>query len=108
MSVTSMMNQTVSIANKSGRNAQGRATVGSATSVRARFQPQQKTRYFGNNQVKVIDAIAYVPAGTAVEVGDKLTYDSKDYAVDGVYETPDGSGNTNHVKLELRKWQATA
>lgn len=105
MSVGNLLNQTISIYNKSSYDEYGRLTVGSATSVKARFQPQTKRILAPNGDVLTISAIAYVPSDTTVNTDDKIVYDSNTYKVITKYPTPNGKGNTHFIKLELIKWQ---
>lgn len=101
------MNQTITLYAKTGLNKYGRESYSASSSVKCRFQKKTITRLFPNGQtteVKVIDAVAYLPAGTTINVGDKVTYGSVDYKVYGRYDAVDGAGSTNHIKVELTKW----
>ena len=55
----------------------------------------------------MIEAICYISSDTTIAVDDKITYGGLDYKVYGIYAAVDGSGDTNHYKLELTKWKAT-
>lgn len=108
MSLNGLLNQTIVVYGKTSYNAYGREVVsGSATSVKARFQPQTKTRLLPNGAVLTIDAVAYVPANTTINVDDRVDVGTTRYKVLAKYPTPDGQGNTNHIKIELIKWQET-
>lgn len=107
MSITGLMNQTITISTKSGYNAYGRETVGVETDVVARFQKKTKMKVLPNGSVLTIEAIVYVPSDTVVGVDDKVTYSGSDYKVHGIYEAVDGQGRKNHLKIELIKWKAT-
>ena len=100
-----LLNQTVSIYTTSSHDRYGRETVGSATDYSARVQVGTKTRLLANGEVITIEAICYVLSTTTVVTGDKLTYDSVNYRVHGIYKPIDDSGNVHHIKLELVKWQ---
>lgn len=105
MSLKSLFRQTITIYAKSGYDSQGRESVGAGTTAKARFQATSKTRLLPNGSIKNIDGIAYVGSDVTVNIDDKVTYDSENYKVLGKYKVPDGQGNTNHIKLELIKWQ---
>lgn len=107
MNPAGLFNQTITIAAKNGYNEEGRETVGGSTSVLARIQETTRRRLLPNNTLVTIDAIAYVPSSTTVTTDDKVSYNNTNYKVYGKYLAVDGSGQTNHIKLELTKWQAT-
>lgn len=107
MSINGLLNQTITITSKTGYNAYGRETTSGATSVQARFQKQTKQRLLPNGSLILIEAICYVPSDTTVAIDDKVTFGGVDYKVYGIYTAVDGTGNTNHLKLELTKWRAT-
>lgn len=107
MSINGLLNQQITIASKTGYNAYGRETVGTGATVQARFQKKTKQKLLPNGSVIVIEAICYVPSDTTIVVDDKITYGGVDYKVFGIYQAVDGSGDTNHLKLELIKWKAT-
>lgn len=107
MSINGLLNQQITIASKTGYNAYGRETVSTETTVQSRFQKQTKQRLLPNGSVIVIEAICYVPSDTTVVVDDKISFGSVDYKVFGIYSAVDGSGDTDHLKLELIKWKAT-
>lgn len=101
MSVNALMNQTITIASKSGYDGYGRATTSTETTIKARVQQTTKQKFLANGDVILITAIAYVPADTTVEIDDAITVDSREYSVFGKYEAVDGSGRINHIRLEL-------
>lgn len=107
MSIGGLLNQEITIAPKSGYNAYGRETVGVAVTVAARFQLKTKQKLLPNGSVVTIEAIAYIPADTTIAIDDKVTHQAVNYKVEGIYGAVDGAGSTNHIKLELSKWQAT-
>lgn len=104
MSLNGLLNQQVTITNRTGYSADGRQVLGGATTVNARFQRTTKQRLAPNNSLTVIEAVVYVPASTTVSVNDKVTYDGADYKVFGRYDAVGMSGDINHIKLELTKW----
>lgn len=101
MSVTGLFNQTIVIYGRTSYNAQGREVVGAGVSVQGRLQPKRKTIFLPNQEVVSLMGIAYVPANTTVNIGDRITYAGVTYKVFNKYAVPDGNGNTNHIKLEL-------
>jgi hypothetical protein len=101
------MNQTITITTRTGYNAYGREIVGTATSVQSRFQRNTKQKLLPNGSLITIEAVVYVPPDTTVAIDDKVSYSDTDYKVYGIYSAIDGTGDTNHLKLELTKWKAT-
>lgn len=105
MSLAGLLNQTITIYSKSGYSASGRESLGSGVSVNSRLQATTKQKLLPNGSLITILAIAYVPSTTTVNIDDKVTYGGNNYKVYGKYNAIDGAGNTNHIKLELVKWQ---
>lgn len=101
MSVNGLMNQTITIASKSGYDAYGRVTTSTETTIKARVQQTTKQKFLANGDVILISAIAYVPSDTTVEIDDAVTVGSREYSVYGKYEAVDGGGRINHIRLEL-------
>jgi plastocyanin len=104
MSLSGLLNQTITLYGKAGLDKYGRENYGVSSSVKCRFQKKTSTRLLPNGQVKVIEATVYLPATTTINVGDKVTYQTIDYKVYGRYDAIDGTGATNHIKVELTKW----
>lgn len=107
MSLQSLLNQTITIYNKSNYNAYGRVRTGSGTEVSARFSPKIKRTLLPNGTVEQIDAIAHVLPSVTVDVDDRVDYGTEKYKVLFKYAAPDGAGNTNHIRLALVRWQIT-
>lgn len=107
MSINGLLNQPITITSKTGYNEYGRETTGTALTVNSRFQKTTKQRLLPNGSLITILAIVYVPADTTVVIDDMVTYGGVNYKVAGIYAAVDGAGDTNHLKLELIKWQAT-
>lgn len=107
MSFLGLLNQTISIYPKGYYNAQGREVVGTAISVKSRVQIQRKIAFLPNNATLTIDAVAYVPPSTNVEIDYRVDYDGVKYKVHGKYKVIDDIGNVHHIKLELLKWRET-
>ena len=101
MSVIGLFNQTILIYGKTSYNSQGREVLGSGVSVRARLQPKRKSIFLPNQEVIALAAIAYVPADTTVNIDDRVTYAGVNYKVFSKYPVPGGTGNIDHIKLEL-------
>ena len=106
MSINGLLNQQITIASKTGYNEYGRETVGTTATVQSRFQKKTKQKLLPNGSVIMIEAICYVPSDTTVVIDDKVSFGDIDYKVFGIYQAVDGSGNTDHLKLELIKWKA--
>lgn len=105
MSSLSLMNQSISVYQRSSYDSHGREVVGSATTVVARIQQKTRNVFMANRELVTILATAYVPPGTTVSIDDKVSFASQTMKVFSKYEVPDGSGNVDHIKLELIRWQ---
>jgi len=104
MSFKSLLNQQITTYARNGYDAYGRESVGSATTVQARFQRTSKQRLQPNGTLMTIDGVVYIATASNIAIGDKITHDSNNYKVIGRYDAIDGTGNTQHVKLEVVKW----
>lgn len=105
MAVIDLMNQTITLYPRSGYDKWGKLSLGAGTNYKARVQEGTKNEFLPTGQVVNIVITAYVAPDVSVEVNDKVTYSSVDYKVYKKYVTVDGSGDANHIKLELIKWQ---
>lgn len=105
MSITGLLNQTITIQAKSGYGANGRETVGASVSVKGRVQLKAKRVLLPNGSTVTIDGVAYVPSTTTVDTDYKVTYLGVSYKVVARYAVPDQMGSTHHIKLELVKWR---
>lgn len=109
MSLASLFNQSITIYNTASKNRYGREQVGVGTATKARVQIVSKPRLHfasdGSDAIQyVIAAIIYCKADVTVNEGDKITYGDNNYRVHGKSLPTDGSGQTNHIKLECTKW----
>lgn len=105
MTIAGLMNQTLTLYNRSGRGGDGRPSFGAGTSINARLQPKTKRKLLGNGDVLTIDAMAFVPADTTIASDDKVTAGGITYRVVEVYPVPGGNGATHHKEVNLVKWQ---
>lgn len=106
MSYTGLLNQEITLYNKSSYDEYGREVVGSGSTVKCRFQRTTKRKLLENGNLIEIMAICYIANDVIVATDDKVTFGSTDYKVLGRYDAVDGAGNTHHIKLELIKWQS--
>jgi len=60
-----------------------------------------------NGQTKIIEAVVYLKSGLNININDRVDYGSDKYQVFSKSEPVDGNGNTNHLKLDLTKWEIT-
>lgn len=105
MSITGLLNQTLTLYNRSGRGGDGRPTFGAGTSISARLQPKTKRKPLGNGDVLIIDAMAYVGPDVTINSDDKITAGGVTYRVLEVYPVPGANGATHHKEVNLVKWQ---
>lgn len=105
MSFNGLLNQDLTIYNRSGRGGDGRPSFGSGTSIKARLQPKTKRKLMANGDVLTIDAIAFVKADQTINTDDKVTAGGVTYRVVDVYPVPGGNGATHHKEVNLAKWQ---
>lgn len=106
MSINGLFNQPITITSKTGYDSYGREITSGETTLLARFQRTNKQKLLPNGSLITILGVVYVPSDTIVIIDDKLTFGSVDYKVYGIYTAIDGTGDTNHLKLEVTKWKA--
>lgn len=99
------MNQTSTIYPKASYGKDGREVFSSGSTEKCRFQPITKRKLLPNGSVLIINAIAYYPPDVTIATDYKVVYAGVDYKVIDTYPVPDGAGRTDHIKVELQKWQ---
>lgn len=107
MSIKSLLNQSVTIYNRSGYGADGEFTYSTGTSVDSRFEAKTKRVLLPNGDILAIDAFVIVGPDVTVNTNDKITYGSDDYRVVDIFAVPDDTGDTHHKELGLAKWPST-
>lgn len=105
MSYLGLLNQRLTIYDKTAYTADGREVLDGGRVVKGRLQEATKRRLMPNGTVLTIDAIAYLPSDVAITTDTKITYSSTTYKVIGIYKAVDGTGNVHNIKAELVKWQ---
>lgn len=105
MTIAGLMNQSVTLYNRSGRGGDGRPTFGSGNTISARLQPKTKRKLMANGDVLTIDAMAFIAADVTIASDDKITAGGVTYRVVEVYPVPGGNGATHHKEVNLVKWQ---
>lgn len=111
MSAKSLMNQSVIVRPQGSYNPDGTEVVGSGTTERWRIQPKSKTIFSPRGAVDrgsllTLDAIGYAPPDTVANIDAKITHNNLSYKVYALYPVPGGNGQTDHVKVQLIRWQA--
>lgn len=105
MSFTGLLNQTISVYNRTTRDLHGKLSFGTAASVSARVERKYGlTIITKENDKEPIDAVVFVPAGTAVENSDKIVYDSQTYRVVKRLDQVGRGGDIHHVELFIQRW----
>lgn len=105
MSIKGLLNQTITVATKTGNDKFGRKVVGTTTSYKCRFQKDTSQQLLPNGQLVTILAKVYVADDAVVDIEDKVTFEGVDYKVYGKYQAVDKLGTTHHYRLELIKWE---
>lgn len=106
MSISGLLNQTLTHYTKSSYGADGRESFGAGTAIKARLQPKTKRLLLPDGSVLTIDAVAFILGSITVNTDDKLVHGTTTYKVVDIYPVPDDLGNTHHQELRLVKWQA--
>lgn len=105
MSFAGLLNQSVAIRHQDGtRDIHGKRAFSAPTTVSARFERKYKTIVTAERENEPIHAIVFIPAGTAVSVGDRITYVSDDYRVMDKQDIVGRGGSVHHIELLLQLW----
>jgi hypothetical protein len=104
MSLTSLFNQDITVYTKSGYDSEGRETLSSSTTYKARVQESNEREVLPDGSVITIALVVYTFSTVTIDTDYKVTYNGVDYKVYSKYSAVDGVGNVNHIKLKLIKW----
>lgn len=102
MSINRLLNQTCSIATYSATNKFGEESYGAGTSVKCRFQEENKIIKGPDGEDIGTDALVFLPSTATVGFGDRITFDSVNYQVVHVSK-PVGRSSVNHYEVRLRR-----
>lgn len=105
MSLTGLLNQTVSLYTRTSYDRYGREVVGSSVDYYGRVQEVSKSKLLPNGQTIIISLIVYIKPTVSININDKITYNSVNYKVFSVTKPVDGSGVLHHIKLECTRWE---
>ena len=103
MSITDLMNQTISVKTVASYDGLGDATVSAGVSVAARVEPENLEVVLPGGRTLVAQYRIFVPAGTTVAAEDKITYDGADHEIISVEEMKGRDGTTHHIELLVRR-----
>lgn len=104
MSIKSLLNQSLTLYNRSGYGSDGEPTFSSGVATACRFEAKTKRILLPDGSVLTIDAEIWVGPDVTVSTNDKANYDSNDYKVVDIAKVVDETGNTHHQELRLVKW----
>jgi len=93
-----LLDQTVTVANKTGRNSEGQPTYGAGTQVNARVQETSKRFMKGNGMEVQARLMIFLPSTATVDTDDKITYESNDYYVIEKRTRRNGDGSVHHIE----------
>lgn len=104
MNVDHLLKQSCSINNIAYKDKFGGTSLQGAVDTLCRFQQTTKVISTPQRERDPIDGLVWLPAGTVVGIGDKLTFDSKGYRVMRIEPIVDGRGVTRHLELMVQNW----
>lgn len=104
MSYASLLNQTITLYNKSSYDSYGREQFGSGSSVQARVEVANKVKLLPNGETVVVEAVAFLQTTATISVDDKVSYNGVNYKVLTKEQVVDAD-NVHHYELELVKWR---
>jgi plastocyanin len=99
------MRETITITPRAGQSAFG-PTFGSSTTSAAYLEPTSKRFLDAKGQEMAATLWGCLPAGSTIEVGDTVTWDSRRYEVIGVDVLRD-MGRTHHIEIYLKSSAGT-
>lgn len=105
MSLRGLLRQSVIIKNPTGTSDRhGKDTLGSATTVRARFERKYKIIYSADKEKTPIHGICIVNPDTDVEIGAQLEFDGQKYRVLERNDATGRKGDVHHYELMCQYW----
>lgn len=104
MSLSGLLNQSVSWYSRGSYGADGRPAYSTATTIRARLEARAKRVLLPNGTVVNIDALLIVAPSHTITSDDKISFDSVDYRVLDIFKVPGGDGTVHHQEIKLAKW----
>lgn len=105
MSLRSLLNQTITVKNPStARDAQGNLALGTAFTVKARFERTNTTIVTAQNERTPIHGIVFVGIDDTVADGAQITYSGELYRVMTRDDIVLGSGSLHHRELKVQLW----
>jgi hypothetical protein len=104
--IKGLLNQTITIYSKTGFDAYGRESVGTATTAKGRMEVGNKNYLKPNGETVTIDAILFLGADVTISIDDKVNFNSVNYKVTYLNKIVGGSGSTDHLELALQQWGA--
>lgn len=107
MSLAGLLNQTISLYNRSSYGFDGRAAYGSASDVKGRLESKVKRILMPDGTTMQVDAFLMLKPDVTIANDDKIVYDSVAYRVIDIFKVPGGSGQTHHLEVRLTKWPST-
>jgi hypothetical protein len=104
--INGLLNQTITIYNKSSLDAYGRESYSAGASEHARVEVGNKNYLKPNGETIVIDATAFVKNTATISIDDKILWSAVYYKVIYLNKIVDGQGNLDHYELGLQQWGA--
>lgn len=104
MSISNLLNQTITLTAQGEQDKFGKASFSSGTDYNARFERTNKTIHTKENTVEPIDGVVFLSSDVTVSLGDRIVYDSQTYRVMKISEPPIGNGVIHHKELLVQEW----
>ena len=103
MSLSGLLNQTITPKPRSSYDVDGRVVTTTGTDTKARIQLKQKRRMLPNGSLIVTDGNGYLPPSSTLKEGDNFLFDSTEYLIFKSYKVPGANGSTHHIEIEFIK-----
>lgn len=105
MAISHLLRQTITVKNPTGsRDLHGNPTLGSAATLRARFERTYKTIVTPEREREPIHAVVFVGPATEVEQGAQITYSGEVYRVIERSDVVGRNGQLHHYELMCQLW----
>lgn len=95
-------NDVLTIYSVSSRDEYGRESWGTGTAVTGRFVEKHKLFYNPKGEAVTTDAHINVPSDTTIDIGSRVSYDSKNYRVIKI-KKPKDHKNIRFIKAFLQR-----
>lgn len=103
--ISHLLNQNMTVYNKTTNNRYGRENHGAGTTAKCRFQEKDITKLMPNGDSITLSGLIFAEPDLTISNNDRVTYNSVDYRVHAVAKSAGFTGAIDHLEIEVSLWQ---